>query len=220
MFQDSYILHQQQRTLNNRQCPRPRASPAPAPPLDSKYHSTKDSAGAKPKLVENPFFDSDASSSGSEDDDDGIILLPQEDKKPNITEVIEIDSSSDHSPLVIPEEDDNKEEDEDHQEEDSIQMVEEVQTLTRKNSKKAINESLTKKRKKTDQYKEDFGSDFEDNFCSNSEDSSGDSSDEGVEDDKSPGSGLTLNLTSSGSDRNKTGSIETILGCSLSRLRR
>ena len=219
MFQDSYILHQQQRTLNNRQCPRPRASPAPAQPVDSKYHSTKDSAGAKPKLVENPFFDSDASSSGSEEDDDGIILLPQEDKKPNVTEVIEIDSSSDNSPLVIPEEDDSREEVKDHQEEDSIQMVEEVQTLTRKNSKKAINESLTKKRKKTEKYKADFGSDFEDNFCSNSEDSS-DSSDEGVEDDKSPSSGLTLNLASGGSDRNKTGSIETILGCSLARLRR
>ena len=95
---------------------------------------------------------------------------------------------------------------------DGIQFVKEVKTIKRKNDVTEIQKSLSKKRK-TEQYKADFGSDFEDNFeTDSSEDDSG-------QEDAAQTSSITLNLTSNSRNTKDRKGIESIVGCPLSRLR-
>ena len=78
-IQSVYISHIKTRKLNQGTCPDLLTKDSSVKPQlsDSKYESAK--VSAKPKLVENPFFDSDASSD-SEEEDDGIIILPKDSK--------------------------------------------------------------------------------------------------------------------------------------------
>ena len=230
--QDRYIRHQQLRSLNSdRVCPQedevdssteyiapdhnefiapgdsspdytaPGAdsiiSAPPSPHSDSKYDLTDNTSN---KLVENPFFESDCS---SDSDDDGIIVLPKVERKP--TEVIEIDSSSNLSSNFVSS-------DSEETKNDSIQIVEELQNLKRKNDVKEINKSL-KKKKKMDNFKQEFGSDFEDNFCSDSDNEDEDDTDKNSENETS----IKLNLSSN--IYKTTKDIDKILGGSLSKLR-
>ena len=216
-IQSAYVNHIKIRKLHGNKgiCPDlllkdPSVKP---PPSDSKYASAKGSA--KQKLVENPFFDSDVSSD-SEEEDDGIILLPKEAPKSKETEVIEIDCDSSHSSsnsaVLITDTDTEDERAEDISKDDSIQIVEEVQTIKRKNDITEIQKSLSKKRK-TEQYKADFGSDFEDNFETDS------SEDDNSQEDAAQTSLITLNLTSTSRNTKDRKGIESIVGCPLSRLR-
>ena len=216
-IQSVYISHIKIRKLNQGMCPDLLTKDSSVKPQlsDSKYESAKGSA--KPKLVENPFFDSDASSD-SEEEDDGIILLPKDSPKSKETEVIEIDCDSSNSAVLITDtdtEDDDVDEENDIPNDDSIQIVEEVQNIKRKNNVTEINKSLSKKRR-TEQYKADFGSDFEDNFETDAASSSDEDGDQGA---ASQTSSITLNLTSSSHNTGGRKGIERIVGCPLSRLR-
>ena len=213
--QSEYISHIQVRKLNKGLCPDvlARDPSVKPPPSDSKYESAKGSA--KPKLVENPFFNSDASSD-SEDEDDGIILLPKEAPKPKETEVIEIDCDSSNSAVLITDTDTDDDGDRNNAKDDSLQIVEEVQNIKRKNDVSEINKSFSKKRK-TDKYKADFGSDFEDNFETDASFSSNEDDQEDTAQTQT--SSLTLNLTSNSFDTKGRKSIESIVGCPLSRVR-
>ena len=117
--------------------------------------------------------------------------------------------------------------DSENDKDDSILIVEEHQTIRRKNDRSQINKSLSKKKRKTEdessskkrkteQYKADFGSDFEDNFETESS-----SEDEDEEDGQEArqSSSITLNLTSSNKPDTSRKGIESIIGCSLSRIR-
>ena len=148
------------------------------------------------QLVKNPYFESDVGSSDS-DSDDGIIVLPKMElkstevsnepdtdsrflvrKNSKPTEVIEMDSSSNHSESILLSD----------EEDDEIKIVEEIHTVHKKNDRKTINDSFDKNSKKKI-CKSDFGSDFSDNFFSSNE-SDDDERGSSPEDD----SGLTLNL--------------------------
>lgn len=214
-IQSVYIGHIRIRKLNHGMCPDLLTKDSSLKPhqSDSKYQSAKGSA--KPILVENPFFNSDASSD-SEEEDDGIILLPKDPPKSKETEVIEIDCDSNNSAVLITDTDTEDDDDENEiPKDDSIQIVEEVQNIKRKNDVTEIKKSLSKKRK-TEHYKADFGSDFEDNFET---DASSSSDEDGDQEAAAQTSSITLNLTPSSHSTEGRKGIERIVGCPLSRLR-